>query len=257
MLFLELKKAFDSVEHYILLRKLRNAGLTETCVMWFQSYLSNRAQRTKVNGVMSQEMRIEYGVPQDSILSVLLFIIFINDLPLNLGRCRTHIYADDTAISVSGTTMQELEHQLNDRLQKASDWMMRNHPTLNCRKMKVMCFGTAHTLGIVDQTPPRVMLNDSEIENAYEFEYLGVILDQKLIFSGHVEYLKGKAIGRLKMLGKTCKFVDGNTSLLLYKTLMAPVFDYADVVYDCLNSRDSHTLQRLQNSAFAYCPQEG
>ncbi len=167
----------------------------------------------------------------------------------HLPDCRIHIYADDTAISVNGRSVSEIEEKLNNKLRMASEWMVRNHLTLNCTKTNMMYFGTAHTLQIIDRSPPIVQSDDSIIQSVEEFKYLGVVLESKISFTNHVEYLIGKGIGHLKMLGRTCKFVDEETSLQLYKTLMSPIFDYADVVYDCLNVRDSHALQKLQNSA--------
>ena len=112
-----------------------------------------------------------------------------------------------------------------------------------------MTFVTSHTLSIVDWSPPSVQLSGAIIDAVSESKYVGIILDRKLTFSAHVEYLKGKAIGRLKMFGRTCKYVSEQNSLLMYKTLMSPIFDYTDVVYDSLCARDSHALQKLQNSA--------
>ena len=110
----------------------------------------SRSQRTKVNGVMYEEERTEYGVPQGSILGP--FIVLINELPEHLLGCRTHIYADGTAISVNGKSTVEPETQLNAKLKPANDWMIKKHLTLNCAKTKVMYFGTPHTLGILDST---------------------------------------------------------------------------------------------------------
>ena len=174
-----------------------------------------------MNRIISEEERTEYGVPQGSILGPLFFIIFINDLPDHLLDCRTHIYVDDTAISVSGSSPAELEFKLNVNPQAANNWMVTNHLTLNCAKTKAMFFGTTHTLGVLDRTPPSVCLGNKVIEAVEEFKYLGIILDRKLTFSNHVEYLTRKGVSRLKMLGRTRKYLSKNSSLLLYKTLMA------------------------------------
>ncbi len=219
VLFLDLKKAFDCLNHNILLSKLWGAGLMESSVDWFRSYLVGRTQLTKVNGVLSEERPVQYGVPQGSILGPLLFVMYINDLPQHLGDSRVHLYADDTAIMVTAINLETRKGQLNSRLTEAVEWMNLNHLTLNLAKCKVMMFGTGHTLRGVDGGSVNVAALGTTIEVVEEFKYLGVILDPKMNFSKHADYIARKCSSRLRMLGKTRKFVTAKTSLILYKKL--------------------------------------
>ena len=247
VLFLDLKKAFDSVNHRILLSKLQGTGLTRKGVRWFESYLLNRCQVTKVNGETSERMRVRYGVPQGSILGPLLFVIYINDLPTHLRNCRVHLYADDTAVSVSGTSTDELNTKLNDKLEEVARWMNTNRLTLNVKKTNIMTFGTTHTLNKLGEL--NVTNSGETVSVVEQTKYLGVILDRKLNFSDHVQYIKKKCIGRIKMLTKLRPIVGEQISLDLYKSLMIPLLDYADVVYDTLSAKDNAILQRMQNCA--------
>ncbi len=191
---LDLKKAFDSVDHKILLTKLKYSGLTEATISWFRSYLSGRTQLTKVNGIKLDTMRVEYGVPQGSILGPLLFVMFINDLPSQVSASRIHLYADDTAITVSASNSSDLENRLNLSLREAGNWMKMNKLTLNAKKTMAMCFGTRQTL---QQIPPlAITYNNTKIEVVSEFKYLGVILDPTLSFSNHAEYVRNKSASR-------------------------------------------------------------
>ena len=99
MLFLDLKKAFDTVDHDILLQKLKSLGLKESSVSWVS--LSNRKIITKCNNIESTMLPVKFGVPQGSVLGPLLFVIYVNDLPAHINNARCHLYADDTAITVS------------------------------------------------------------------------------------------------------------------------------------------------------------
>ena len=127
----------------------------------------------------------------------------------------------------------------------ASNWMAKNHLTLNVSKTKCMIFGTPHTVSQVEN--PTLLLNNVEVEIVTNFKYLGVVLDQKLTFSDHVTYMKTKIVPRLKMLGRTRRLVDQETSLQLYKSIIAPIFDYASPVYDCLSGKDTRNCKKLQN----------
>ncbi len=197
--------------------------------------------------MVSEECSVGYGVPQGSILGPLLFVIFINDLPDHLTQCRSHLYADDTAITVTGYLKADLESQLNERLKEAKEWMDENILTLNLKKTNAMVFGTRHTVSQLGDL--NVSCNGVNIEIVEKVKYLGIILDRELKFSEHVSYLKQKLIGRTKMLGKLRPIIGQNLTLELYKSLILPVMDYGDIVYDCLSSKSSKELQRLQNYA--------
>ncbi len=247
VLFLDLKKAFDLVNHKILLNKMRSAGLSTKCVKWFDSYLKNRCQATKVNNEMSSVGRVRYGIPQGSILGLLLFVIYINDLPQSLHDSRVHLYADDMVISVTGTSTEDLDVKLSARLQKVASWMRSNQFTLNVKKTNIMTFGTTHTINRIGEL--EIVDGTERVEVVENAKYLGVMLDRKLSFSDHVQYIKKKCICRIKMLTKLRPIVGENVSLSLYKSLMVPLLDYTDVVYDTLSARDNAILQRMQNCA--------
>ena len=120
MVFLDPKKGFDTVNHSILLRKLESLGVTGVSLNWFRSYLSGRKQRTKVDGVCSEDHLVSHLVPQGSILGPLLFVIFINDLCDNVELCGTSMYADDTAIFYLTKSVDELRLSVQYVLQTIS-----------------------------------------------------------------------------------------------------------------------------------------
>ena len=154
---------------------------------WFASYLHNRCQTTKVNYEISNKERVEYGVPQGSVLRPLLFTIFINDLP-------------DTALSISSTSTNDLEIKLNRELAKVTGWMHKNQLTLNAGKTKTVKFGTAQTLNKVGEL--KLGMGGTDIEVAETFKYIGAMLDSRLTFSQHVRYIRRKCVGRIRMLSK-------------------------------------------------------
>ncbi len=126
-------------------------------------------------------------------------------------------------------------------------WLRKNKLTLNSTKTKLMIFGTASMLDKMKDI--EVKLEDTSIGQVDTFKYLGMMLDSKVNFTAHVKYIKSKVIPRLKMLHNLKHILSNKVKLILYKSLIVPLFDYGDVVYNCLTQKDSNTLQVLQNSA--------
>ena len=130
-----------------------------------------------------------YGVPQGCILGPLLYVIFINDLPESMETCRTHLYADDTTLSVSSLSTNDVEEKLNNELAKVTGWMSKNQLPLNTSKTKIMKFSMAQTLNKVGRL--EVKTNDTDIEVVEAFKYLGVMLDSRQPIIPQVSSKKG------------------------------------------------------------------
>ena len=193
VIFIDLKKAFDTIDHEILLNKLLNYGVDQQSIKWFESYLSNRFQRVSVNGSLSDPSAVDFGVPQGSNLGPLLFLVFINDLPNCLSMGSARMFADDTNISVIGQSITDLEPVLNAELQNIREWLLSNRLSLNVAKTEFMIIGsrqkfTAHK----NDASIQVKIDDNEIEKVEYAKSLGVTIDKNLNWSVHIQNLTKK-----------------------------------------------------------------
>ena len=143
VVLVDFKKAFDLVDHKILLEKLNLYNLSEDSLNWFSSYLQNRTQRVSVNNVLSDQRSILYGVPQGSILGPLLFLMFINDLPLYTDDVSTDMYADDTTLFDVNTSKEAIQANLQKALINLDIWCKHNGMVINSSKTKVMLVTTS------------------------------------------------------------------------------------------------------------------
>ena len=133
--FIDLKKAFETVNHDILIQKLEHYGIRNNQLKWFQSYLNNRKQYVYVNGQSSELMDIKSGVPQGSVLGPLLFLIYINDLPNISKKLKLFLFADDTNIYYEDDNLRNLEKTLNQELKKLNQWLFIPHlDAVACRR---------------------------------------------------------------------------------------------------------------------------
>ena len=173
VLFLDLKKAFDTVDHGTLLSKLETYGITENEQSWFKSYLSDRSQSVSIGNTSSDSMGISHGVPQGSILGPLLFTLYINDLPGVTSKCKVILYADDTALIYSHKSKDAIQDVLSTELCKVKNWLDLNKLTLNAKKTKSMLFGSQQLLaksGTLD-----IKICGENVEQVKVFKYLGNI----------------------------------------------------------------------------------
>ncbi len=247
VVFLDLKKAFDTVNHVILLRKLSSIGVSEESNKWFCSYLTDRSQKTKVGTGLSDLKAINHGVPQGSILGPLLFLIYINDLCTVIELCGTSMYADDTAVFYFGDNADDVRLSLQHDMQSIAYWMYQNRLSLNVKKTKMMLTGSRQKLQIVQ--PFSVSLNNESVELVQKFKYLGLFLDEHLCFDKHVDYIVEKSTAKLGMLYKTRWLFDLETAKMLYSALIAPYFDLGNTVYVVAAQYHLSRLQVIQNAA--------
>ncbi len=249
--FLDLKKAFDTVDHKIMLSKLSQLDVSYRVIRWFASYLEERTQVTKISNSVSEPGVLPCGVPQGSILGPLLFIIYIDSLSAKLNDFSCYLYADDTAIVTTGDGPETVSANLETALSIAHDWMNENKLSLNLSKTKVMFMGTSHKTQ--ETAVIEVKCKGEVVSKVNTFKYLGIMVDNNLKFGEHVEYTKKKLFAKMKSLARVRQFVSRGLALQLYQTLIIPHMDYGDIIYDAIGVVDSQKLQMLQNQCLRIC----
>ena len=191
---------------------------------------------------------ISVRVPQGSILGPLLFIIYVNDLPQCLRHCKIILYADDTLIYYSAKTAQDVEIYLNIDLKTVSQWLLSNLLTLNCAKSRVVLFGSTRRLKSLNTVS--IKINDSPLEHANTFKYLGVTLREDLSWNEHIKNIINKTNQRLGLLRRIKRLLPLHARLTLYHSLILPLFDYGDIIWgDKNNTQLMNDLQVQQNKA--------
>ena len=181
--FLDLRKAFDTVNHNILQSKFDQFNFSSSASSWFKSYLSTRTQCVKINNVLSDFKNLSTGVPQGSILGPLLFSLYINDLPSVCQDCEVLMYADDTVICGWGKNNVEVAARLTKVMVDVSDWLNKCCLQLNTSKTVAMFFSKTSK----SHTEPDVFISDQRIKIVKEYKYLGILIDNQLTFKKHVK----------------------------------------------------------------------
>ena len=186
-IFLDLKKAFDAVDHYLLLQKLEvTYGFRGIALDTMKSHLTNRQQYTKIGNKHSTKQNINSGVPHGSLLGPFLFILYINDLP-SASLFSLTLFADDTLLSMADKSLGTLEKRVNSELKLIDDWLQLNKLSLNYFKTCYLIF-SKHPHILVN-SEFSVHMNHSKIEKSNSVKYLGLLIDDKLNWSAHAQYL--------------------------------------------------------------------
>lgn len=230
-IFIDLTKAFDLVDHYILLDKLYNIGLSEQSILWFNSYLHYRRQCVILNGALSQFMIMEKGVPQGSCLGPLLFSIFINDLPQMCSDSQILLYADDTVIYSSKRDINLIQFSLQLDFNTIQKWFVDNGFILNKSKSYSMLFSTRSARHNQGNSLIIKFSDGTLMENVEEFKYLGLWLDSSLSFRPHIDSIVKKVNYNLRLLYRSINCFTQLIRLRIVTQLLFPIIDYADFVY--------------------------
>ena len=202
MVMVDFRKAFDLVDHTHLLKKLRHYKISDETLLWFSSYLLNRKQKVVINNIESTTENIVCGVPQGTILGPLLFLMFINDLPLYTDNVFTDLYADDTTIYQISNSQHFIEQDLQMALQKLSVWCKLNGMLLNTEKTKVMLITTSQKRLHLHNSILNLTFNNDSLKNIDNDKVLGIYIDNNLTWSIHTQFIAKKISSNLWLLSR-------------------------------------------------------
>ena len=242
--FVDLKKAFDTLNHDVLLRKLEHYGIRGVPLQWLSSYLSNRKQYVKYNGCESSFLGITCGVPQGSVTGPILFILYINDICNASQRLKMVLFADDTNGFCSGKELSDLVKTVNFELQKLNTWFKLNKLSLNIEKTSYMVFANNC---IPDVLPIKV--GNKVLNRVYETKFLGVYIDCKLKWKCQISSVCSKLSKCLAVLSKATEVLDKKCLKLLYNSLFFPYMNYCCEVWGNAYKSSLATLIVLQKRA--------
>ena len=249
--FIDLRKAFDTINHNILLQKLPHFGISIKAIQWIRNYLSNRKQKCTVNGISSREFNIKCGVPQGSILGPLLFLLYINDIDYSLIHSKVLLYADDTVIYANHKEEAYARLWVSEDLNILVNWCNINQLTINKDKTKMMLFGTRNMIKRGKRAD--VYMTGSKLQYVNNFNYLGIKLDSTLSFELHASECLKMVSHKLYLLSRVRKYITIGQAITIYRSKVVPYFDYGDIFLMNINQKTMTKLQRLQNRVLRIC----
>ena len=205
-LFLDVKKAFDSVNHTLLLKKLREAGVGGDVISWMENYLSGRTQSVVLSGELSSKQQVLSGVPQGSILGPMLFKVFLNDITKLVLKGRLNLYADDANVIYSATTLDSLFNGMQEDLLQLFNWYKSNGLSLNLTKTRYMLF-SPKPLSNVNYA---LIANGINIQRASSVKSLGLHLDERLKWDIHIAKVKSSILPVLGLIFRNKSYLHVN-----------------------------------------------
>lgn len=249
LLLLDFSKAFDTIQHGKLLEKLiANFKFTPSAVSFVKDYLSERMQCVSIDDYVSEPIAVSQGIPQGSVLGPLIFSLYINDLPRTLRHLLYHLFADDVQLyySTAEKDLKDAEHMINEDIASICTWARDNGLILNASKTQAIVFSNT----AVRTTLPNIFIDGTAITFTETVKNLGVNMDTNLSFNAHARDLSSKVFSRLRSLWPNYSILSWQVRLMLFKSLILPLFMYCDSVYSTnLNAISVRVLER----AFAAC----
>lgn len=247
VIYTDFSKAFDKVNHNLLLTKLSHMGFTDSFLKWLRSYLTNRTQQVKFRNVLSRNILVTSGVPQGSHLGPVLFTLFINDLPTIINNAMVLMYADDVKLSLTLNNLSD-EQLLQSDIDSLFRWCNVNFMELNIKKCKQMSFYRSN------QIYTSYYIDDNRLDLADSFMDLGILLDKKLNFRSHLSLTVNKSNGVLGFIKRWCKeFSDPYVTKQLFISLVRPILEYGCVIWDPYYTIHINLIESVQKQFLIFC----
>jgi hypothetical protein len=238
---LDLKKAFDSVPHHLLILKLFRLGFDDISLNWFRTYLSDRKQYVYWKKKKSNEFILNRGVPQGSILGAKLFCIYIDDILLLPLKGKLVLYADDSTLICKAKTIESLEEAINSDLLLIHNWLERYKLAVNKSKSNYILFGSTQEIN--------VYFDESLLIRVSEAKILGIYFDYNLSFAKHIEYVDKKVNNHIRLIGRIRHFVPLIVRNTICRSLMFPIMTYGIQIWGHTYDQHLKSLEVSQKTA--------
>ena len=242
--FLDLRKAFDLVNHDILLNKLKLYHFSENTIKFFKSYLSGRQQLVEIGRTRSEPLLVTSGVPQGSILGPLLFLLYINDLALSNNDINIDLFADDSTVYKPGVNLIEIETKLQADLNCIQKWCKNNGMVLHPGKSKCMIMGTPNRTKQLSDL--HLEIHGTYIESVTVQKLLGVYIDNNLKWHAQTDYVCKRMISKISLLKRVSFYLTQEMKCLFYNAYILPIFDYCCHIWGNGSSRNMNRIHSLQ-----------
>lgn len=243
--FLDLQKAFDCLDHEVLFDKLSRLGVRGAALSWIESFLVNRTQSVQVKNVISNKLKLNFGIPQGSVLGPILFILYTNSLTLNFPDLHITMYADDIALLFQGKSLENLEINCFLQLTKLFQYLNNNNLHVNPSKSKSISFSNHFS---IDENPSIVM-NEFELPLESDCKYLGLIFDNKFTWGKHIDTLCSKLTSELFLLSRYAQYQNYFLLRLIYNSMIESRLRYGIVLWGSASRKEFLRVFYLQKRA--------
>jgi len=250
--FIDFEKAYDMIHVPTLMRKIRGLGITGKVYDWVKDFLTDRTIQVKVGAALSQKHTLENGTPQGSVISPLLFLIMINDMPNNTSGVALSLFADDSAIFAAGRSSSTLEQRIQNSLSAIQKWCDRSGFKISPSKTTAVLFTHSRQRG----QDIRLTVNGQDIDITDSAKFLGVIFDRRLSWKPHIDYTITKCRRRMGLLRAVSGQKWGASKralLMIYRALIRPVLEYGHIAIANANDTDKQRLQTIQTECLRIC----